>query len=210
MCFDVCRGDYLPSVQLICEWIPYSLLTYYGVSVQAYRQALFSCTFCSSSVTSKYKMGVPQQQVTVAASSDVLEARPLLVSIALQRHFVSGGKGGQPDLYRVAKMILRDFTSGTLVRCHLPMGSVFGQLEEQKMCSAFLAKVRSSKGSSDVVVGDLSKERGSAQKTSLETDIDPLQLLRELEEDTDLLEAVEVGIAENVLHLFWRISYFIF
>lgn len=78
-----------------------------------------------------------------------LNAEAVLESIAKQRRYYAGGKGGQLDLYRVAKMILKDYTTGRLCACRGPDGEIYdGSLDLSS--SAFSSGAR--KNTNDHVV----------------------------------------------------------
>lgn len=53
-------------------------------------------------------------------SSSGLDASKFLSLLATSRGYVSGGKGGLPDLFQTAKFVLRDFTTGKLLYWVLP------------------------------------------------------------------------------------------
>ncbi|KAL8435608.1 hypothetical protein Efla_005953 [Eimeria flavescens] len=193
---DEMRGDYLPSVEMVCRAIPHSLLRLYGISAEAYREALKACERSSGPADPQLARGSQHQPL-----QERLAATPVLLAIAAQRHFVAAGKGGQPDLYRVAKIILRDFTSGRLLRCHLPGGEVFGGEAEAAEAANFMAEVRSSvetrlagapppaasaPSSAAVSSGEHSRMRPHTQEQ-----INPTAILRELQEDFDLLDVID-------------------
>lgn len=196
---DEMRGDYLPSIQLVCDGIPHTLVQYYGITVDAYREA--HKLYRSNVGMGERRLATGNQQET---RLDRLEAAPVLLAIAAQRHFVSGGKGGQLDTYRVAKMILRDFTAGRLLRCHVPGGGVFGADAEAIEAERFLSAVRRLTGTGFEVPGCATAAAGTTgipRRSRVSPSCDnqrqanPVSVLHELEQDLDLLEVVENGEA---------------
>ncbi|KAL8455759.1 hypothetical protein Emag_000333 [Eimeria magna] len=194
---DEMRGDYLSSVEMLCNEIPHTLLRHYGISVEAYRDAQ------KAYALERGPAGTPNSQ---RGHQRLLQARVeavcVLSAIAAQRRFVSGGKGGQLDLYRAAKMILRDLTTGRLLRCHLPGGGVFEGEAEALQAAEFISEVQSSVetrlgevGQISPVVGPraASRGRGAATSPGNSQQINPVRVLQELEEDFDLLEVIEAG-----------------
>eukprot|EP01071_Lankesteria_metandrocarpae_P008433 Lankesteria_metandrocarpae@DN4962_c0_g1_i2.p1 len=49
----------------------------------------------------------------------------LLTALANRRRYISGGKGGLPDLYRSAKIVLRDYCTGKMCHC-IPPPNILG------------------------------------------------------------------------------------
>ncbi|XP_026193663.1 large subunit GTPase 1 [Cyclospora cayetanensis] len=194
---DEMRGDYLPSVQLVCDAIPHTLLQHYGITVDAYRAAQKAAAF-TGAPSSEPRRGDQRED-----SLERLEASVVLLVVAAQRRFVSGGKGGQLDLYRVASMILRDFTTGRLLRCHMPGGRVFGDEDEAAKAAQFLASVRTpiearlaedKRAASRAAVGPPTvgtTRMGAPARIRAPQQMNPLDVLQELEEDTDLLEVLQ-------------------
>ncbi|CDI76170.1 hypothetical protein, conserved [Eimeria praecox] len=193
---DEMRGDYLPSVQLICDAIPYTLIRHLGITADAYRAACKGSQYSAGKVGHRKTDG-PAGRLTRIEALHVLEA------VAAHRHFVSGGKGGQLDIYRAAKLILRDFTTGRLRRCHLPKGTVYGEDEETANIDGFLSAVSSSVETRIVEAGASKVVPGSAPASSLKNipgndrcqrpKMNPMDVLQELEQDADLLEVLEGG-----------------
>ncbi|KAF8822367.1 hypothetical protein IE077_003918 [Cardiosporidium cionae] len=89
------RGDYLPAVQLICDWIPEQLCLHYKIMMDQLSHAK--------------KVGKFH-----------LDASTFLSCLAENRHFFSGGRGGLFDLFRAAAMITRDFCCGKILYCAPP------------------------------------------------------------------------------------------
>lgn len=197
-CFAV-SGDYLPSIQMICDAIPYTLVRNYGITADAYRAAQKSCRSIGGPAYPRRT----QQETAV----ERLEAAPVLLAVAAQRHFVSGGKGGQLDLYRVAKLILRDFTTGRLLRCHIPGGGVFGADAEAFEAAKFLSVVRrpiearlEEAEPTSMSAGPPASFRGTRSTIGTHSlrQMNPMAVLQDLEEDSDLLEVIENGEVSKV------------
>ncbi|KAK2195754.1 GTP-binding protein [Babesia duncani] len=53
-------------------------------------------------------------------NNQVLYSQRVLEDICKKRKFFAGGKGGQLDLGRAAKLILSDYVAGNLIHCLLP------------------------------------------------------------------------------------------
>ncbi|KAL8449797.1 hypothetical protein Emed_002760 [Eimeria media] len=194
---DEMRGDYLSSVEMLCNEIPHTLLRHYGISVEAYRDAQKAYALDRGPAGTP-----PPRRDHQRLLQGRVEAVCVLSAIAAQRHFVSGGKGGQLDLYRAAKMILRDLTTGRLLRCHLPGGSVFEGEAEAAKAAQFISEVQSSvetrlgeAGQTSPVAEPraTSRGRGAAASPRNPQQINPVKVLQELEEDFDLLEVIEAG-----------------
>ncbi|CDJ39188.1 hypothetical protein ETH_00028655, partial [Eimeria tenella] len=208
---DEMRGDYLASVQLICDSIPYSLIRHYGISPEAYRSALKLNPYSSSSSSSGSSSS--SSSSSVGGTSGPLqqgarvEAAALLASVAAQRHFMSGGRGGQLDLHRVAKLLLRDFSAGRLCCCREPSGAVFGAAAEAAGAQQFLAAVcesleakiaapRSSAAAAaaaaaaPAAAAPAAAAAASSSRKGKKTQMNPADVLRELEEDADLMQVI--------------------
>lgn len=203
-------GDYISSIQLVCDWIPKTLLRHYGITADAYREAQKTCRIIRGPQGPRGAHGNETEGL-----QERLDASCVLVAVAAQRHFVSGGKGGQLDLYRVAKLMLRDFTTGRLLRCHLPGGGVFAGDAEAAEAGKFLSVVQRSMeslleragGGADAAWGAVHASRQRVLPTSVlpVKQISPTKVLQELEEDLDLLEVIENGEATKVSSAWQRV-----
>ncbi|KAL8433134.1 hypothetical protein ACSSS7_004111 [Eimeria intestinalis] len=191
-------------VEMLCNEIPHTLLGHYGISVEAYRDAQKSCSLERGPGGSPHARRDHQRLL-----EGRVEAVCVLSAIAAQRHFVAGGKGGQLDLYRAAKMILRDLTTGRLLRCHLPGGGVFGGDAEAAKAAQFISEVQSSvelrlgesgqtSPAAELRAGP--KGRRAAASPHSPQQINPARVLQELEEDFDLLEVIEAGEGGQAAH----------
>ncbi|EKX73744.1 conserved hypothetical protein [Theileria equi strain WA] len=91
------RGNMTLAVQLVCNRIPDQLCKRYDVP-------LADC-------------------IIEANDRKILFSYKFLEYLCKNRNFISGGKGGQLDYGRAAKLVLNDYTSGNLLFCSLPPGS---------------------------------------------------------------------------------------
>ncbi|XP_053993561.1 uncharacterized protein LOC128884295 [Hylaeus volcanicus] len=88
---DNLRGSFTAPIQLICNQIGQQLFDYYNVKKDTYK-----------------------------SKNTFLEAREFLTALAFSRHQTSGGKGGLPRLFDMAKLVLRDYCSGNLRHWRIP------------------------------------------------------------------------------------------
>ncbi|PHJ19068.1 gtp-binding family protein, partial [Cystoisospora suis] len=95
-------------------------------------------------------------------SVKLLSAEGVLECIAKQRKFFAGGKGGQLDLYRVAKMILKDYTTGRLCACRGPYGEMYDGSQDGVLLSLSSFSSSSSSSSSALESNDAVKRKKSA------------------------------------------------
>ncbi|CDR94517.1 GTPase subfamily protein, putative [Babesia bigemina] len=89
------RGSLIFAVQLICNRIPKQLCERYDVDRA-------ECVILGRD------------------SKPILFSQKFLEFICHSRKFYSGGKGGQPDLGRAAKLVVKDYVSGSLLYCAWP------------------------------------------------------------------------------------------
>ncbi|KEP62457.1 UNVERIFIED_CONTAM: hypothetical protein HHA_208490 [Hammondia hammondi] len=132
---DHMRGDFMPSIQLLCDRIPRQLLRLYGLPAAGPPPP-------QPPRLSKKKLAGRQTDPRVSRGQDPgvlspppelqLHAPAFLESLAQKRRFTAGGKGGQWDLYRVAKMILKDHASGRVTACRGPDGRYYDGEQERR------------------------------------------------------------------------------
>ncbi|KAK1935881.1 GTPase subfamily protein [Babesia divergens] len=91
------RGSLIFAIQLICNRIPKQLCELYDVN-------LAECVIMSRD------------------NRKVLFSQRFLEYICNNRKFYAGGKGGQLDIGRAAKLVLKDYVSGNLLYCAWPPG----------------------------------------------------------------------------------------
>ncbi|KAK1443359.1 ras GTPase GNL1-like protein [Babesia gibsoni] len=119
------RGSLLFAVQLICNRIPKQLCQRYDVN-------LAECVI------------VGKEKRRILFSQKFLEC------ICHSRKFFSGGKGGQPDIGRAAKLVIKDYINGDLLYCAWPPTSkhfvvdeiFFGDDDEEMKLASELAKLK--------------------------------------------------------------------
>jgi hypothetical protein len=70
---------------------------------------------------------------TYKSKSTFLEAREFLTALACSRHQTSGGKGGLPRLFDMAKLVLRDYCSGNLRHWRIPPNNELSEDDLQKL-----------------------------------------------------------------------------
>lgn len=91
------RGSLIFAIQLICNRIPKQLCELYDVN-------LAECVIMNRD------------------NRKVLFSQRFLEYICNSRKFYAGGKGGQLDIGRAAKLVLKDYVSGNLLYCAWPPG----------------------------------------------------------------------------------------
>ncbi|GBE60310.1 GTPase subfamily protein [Babesia ovata] len=89
------RGSLIFAVQLICNRIPKQLCERYDVDRA-------ECVILGRD------------------NKPILFSQKFLEFICHSRKFYSGGKGGQPDLGRAAKLVVKDYVNGSLLYCAWP------------------------------------------------------------------------------------------
>ncbi|PFH31800.1 hypothetical protein BESB_022920 [Besnoitia besnoiti] len=126
---DHMRGDFLPSIQLLCDRIPEQLLGRYGLppppsaALELPKRALAkSAARRGRQERRRGGEADPKPGGDGAPERLQLQAPVFLEALAQKRRFTAGGKGGQWDLYRVAKMVLKDYAAGRLTACRCPDG----------------------------------------------------------------------------------------
>lgn len=106
---DHMRGNFTAPVQLICDRLNAELFRHYNVGPR------------------RNQNGATSTQRTLLSngrSGSKLSAREFLTTLALSRHQIAGGKGGVPQLFEMAKMVLRDYCIGKLLHWELPPGAL--------------------------------------------------------------------------------------
>ncbi|CBZ49826.1 GTP-binding protein, related [Neospora caninum Liverpool] len=135
---DHMRGEFVPSIQLLCDRIPHQLLRRYALPAPDATSSLSSRSPKNRSAqTDRRPRASRGQEPRAEHRSGVSEASRLhapnfLESLAQKRKFTAGGKGGQWDLYRVAKMVLKDYASGRVTACRGPDGCYYDGEEERR------------------------------------------------------------------------------
>lgn len=122
------RGDFVAPVQLICNHIPNQLLQHYNIT-----------SLCSAADTCR-TMGpsAKPQFRAVGTSVSHLSAREVLASLGIFRHRIAGGRGGVPQLFEMAKLIIRDYCTGKLLHWEFPPNISPSQLSDQDDCDRVL------------------------------------------------------------------------
>ncbi|KFH05669.1 GTP-binding family protein [Toxoplasma gondii VAND] len=130
---DHMRGDFIPSIQLLCDRIPRQLLRLYGLPAAPPPPPL-PPRLSKKLAGRQTEPRVSRGQVAGVLSPPELQlhAPAFLESLAQKRRFTAGGKGGQWDLYRVAKMVLKDHASGRVTACRGPDGRYYDGEQERR------------------------------------------------------------------------------
>ncbi|CEM08633.1 unnamed protein product [Vitrella brassicaformis CCMP3155] len=121
------RGDFLPPVQLVCDKITPELLATYLPEALPTRDQ-------DSSDTHQQQGGrhlAAHQPMLDALQRSFLrtgrvDAQTFLTALAHVRGYHSGGKGGQPDLFRTARMVVQHFCTGKLRHVEMPPSAESG------------------------------------------------------------------------------------
>lgn len=109
ICFLLCSGDYVTPIQIICDLIPDILIRQYNLNTKLLGDRR-----------------LPR-----------IDALHFLTALARSRGFISGGRGGSPDLFQASKLVLRDFTLEKLPHYALPPDSASSPPESlQTPCEA--------------------------------------------------------------------------
>lgn len=114
------RGNFVAPIQIICDLIPYTLIQQYNLTHQ------FTFSRSKKTQVAQTRQLVPQHHSYGPEPLPLgqrLDASKFLVQLATSRGYISGGKGGLPDLFQTAKFVLRDFTIGKLIHWILPPDS---------------------------------------------------------------------------------------
>lgn len=113
---DQIRGDYLSPLQVICDMIPERLIRHFNLNPAYIARSSLS----KARADDLLLRDADDATIRAALPEGRLPADRFLTLLAVTRGYVSGGKGGLPDVFQTSKLVLRDFTTGKLLHWTFP------------------------------------------------------------------------------------------